>query len=285
MIKPFRLMRALNAFLPIAVILSAAAPRCAAAQSPEEVVSTVVNNEIKIEAADHSRWMYRDAYKSPEKDVVKLIIQTQQSNLSEIVEDHGQPPSPQEHQADLAHMQQLLVDPAMRERARRAEAHDGQQADELMRMLPDAFLWTIVGRSNGQITLASRPNPQFSPPSMSARVLASMSGNLVVDEKSMRLVRLTGRLMQAINFGWGILGHLDAGGTFAVDRTEIAPGEWQITQTHVHISGHALFFKTIGDQEDEVTSDYKPVPDGVDMNKAAEMIRNGELARELRAAN
>jgi len=276
-------MRTLQAFLPIAALLFAAVPRCAAAQSPEEIVSTVVSNEIKFEAADHSRWMYRDAYKSPEKDTVKLIIQTPQGNLSEIIEDHGQPPSPQEHQADLAHMQQLVVDPALRERQRRAEAHDGQQADDLMRMLPNAFLWQITGREHGMIILASHPNPKFSPPSMSARVLASMSGSLFVDEHTMRLVKLTGRLMQPINFGWGLLGHLDAGGTFEIVRTEIAPGEWQITQSHIHISGHALFFKTIGDQEDEVTSDYRPVPDGVDLDKAAEMIRSGQLARDLDA--
>jgi len=283
MIKLLRPMRTLQAFLPIAALLFAAVPRCAAAQSPEEIVSTVVSNEIKFEAADHSRWMYRDAYKSPEKDTVKLIIQTPQGNLSEIIEDHGQPPSPQEHQADLAHMQQLVVDPALRERQRRAEAHDGQQADDLMRMLPNAFLWQITGRDHGMIILASHPNPKFSPPSMSARVLASMSGSLFVDEHTMRLVKLTGRLMQPINFGWGLLGHLDAGGTFEIVRTEIAPGEWQITQSHIHISGHALFFKTIGDQEDEVTSDYRPVPDGVDLDKAAEMIRSGQLARDLDA--
>jgi hypothetical protein len=280
MIKPFWPIRALQALLPITLLLSVAAPR-AAAQSPQEIVSTVVSNEIRIEAADHSRWMYRDAYKSPEKDVVKLVIQTAQGNLSEIVENHGQPPSAQEHQADLAHMQQLVVDPALRERQRRAEAHDGQQADDLMRLLPNAFIWQITSRDHGQITLSYRPDPHFSPPSMSSRVLSSMSGTLIVEEHGMRIVKLTGRLTQAINFGWGLLGHLDAGGTFEIERTEIAPGEWQITQTHVHISGHALFFKTIGDQEDEVTGDYRPVPGDVDLGKAAQMIRDGQLAQEL----
>lgn len=251
------------------------------AQSAQEIVRTIVQKEIKIEAADHSRWMYRDAYKSPDKDIVKLVIQTPGANLSETIQDHGQPVTPQEHQADLNHMQQLISDAALRARMRRAEAHDGQQADDLMRMLPTAFLWTIVSRENGDVTLSYHPDPNFSPPSMSARVLASMSGTLVVDERKMRLKALNGKLLQPVTFGWGLLGRLNAGGTFQIVRTEIAPGEWQITQTHVHISGHALFFKTIGDQEDEITSDYKPVPDNVDMNKAAAMIRDGQLAREL----
>ena len=116
---------------------------------------------------------------------------------------------------------------------------------------------------------------------MSARVLAAMSGTLTVVEREMRLKTLNGKLMKSVEFGWGLLGHIDAGGTFQIMRDEVGPGIWQITQTHVHISGHALFFKTIGDQEDEITSDWKPVPQNVDMNKAAEMIRSGELAREM----
>ena len=267
--------------VPIAALFSTIAAPSAGAQSPREIVATVVDNEVRIEAADHSRWMYCDAYKSPEKDTVKLVIQTPGVNLSEVIEDHGQPPSPQEHEADLSHTQQILSDPGLRARMRRNEAHDGQQADDLMKMLPNAYIWTIVSRENGKITLASRPDPNFTPPSMSARVMASMSGTLVVDERSMRLISLTGKLLKAVDFGWGLFGHLDAGGTFQIVRTEVAPGIWQITQTHVHIAGHALFFKNIGDQEDEVTSDYKPVPDDVDMNKAAQMIRDGKLARDL----
>ena len=116
---------------------------------------------------------------------------------------------------------------------------------------------------------------------MSARVLAAMSGTVTLVENTMRLKTLNGRLMRPVEFGWGLLGHIDAGGTFRIVREEVAPGIWQITQTHVHISGHALFFKTIGDQEDEIDSDWKPVPDSVTLQKAAEMVRDGQLAREL----
>jgi hypothetical protein len=82
-------------------------------------------------------------------------------------------------------------------------------------------------------------------------------------------------------FGWGLLGRINSGGTFEIVRQDVGFGSWQITQMHVHISGHALFFKNIGDQEDEITSDYHRTPDGVDLNKAADMLRNGEAAREL----
>lgn len=286
MTKKIGISRTLHLF-PLVVLLLAATPGLVAAQSSDEpqsadaIVKKVVGNELWYSDHDHSRWMYKDAYKSPSKNQVKIVIQTSQANLSEIIENNGQPPSPQLHQSDLNHMNQVVNDPSLRAQMRRNEQHDDQQATNLLKMLPNAFIWKIDGRENGEIRLSYQPNPKFNPPSMSARVLAAMAGTMTVDESQMRLKDLYGRITQSVEFGWGLLGHIDAGGTFQVLRSEIAPQEWQITETHVHISGHALFFKNIGDQEDEVTSDYHPVPPEVDLQKAADMLRNGQVARTL----
>ena len=274
------LRRILFASLSISALI-AAAPRAASAQSPDDIVRKVVKNELDADFNDHTAWMYRDAYKSPDKDTLKIVIETQQGNLSEIIQDGGRPPSDQEHQADLSHMEEILNDPALRARMKRNEQHDGEQARDMMNMLPNAFVWKITGRDNGRITLAFRPKPDFSPGSMNGRVLAAMAGTMVVDEEHMRLRDLNGHLDHEVLFGWGLLGQINAGGTFRIVRDDVGFGSWQITEMHVHISGHALFFKTIGDQEDEITSDYHRTPDGVDLNKASQMLRDGDVAREL----
>ncbi|MGA8159331.1 MAG: hypothetical protein WCB76_00915 [Acidobacteriaceae bacterium] len=276
--RKFGILRGLLLLVPMAIL---AAPHAAHGQSAEEIVRKVVGNELWADGHDHTRWMYRDAYKSPDKDIVKLVIETPQGNLSMLVEDHGHPPSAQERQTDLTRIQHMVNDPSFRAQQKKNELHDGQQARDMLGMLPDAFVWTIVNRSDGDVTLSFHPNPNFSPGSMNAKVLADMSGTMVVDEQAMRLQSLRGRLDQPVEFAWGLLGHLDAGGTFSIERSDVGDGSWQITQTHVHISGHALFFKTIGDQEDEVTSDFHHVPEGVDLNKAAGMLRDGQVAREL----
>lgn len=265
----------------LTALLCTAAPWAARAQSPEEIVRTVVHNELDADFSDHTAWMYRDAYKSPDKDIVKIVIETQQGNLSELIKDGGRLPSPQEHQDDLSRMEQMLTDPALRARMKRNEQHDGEQARDMMNMLPNAFIWQVTGHDHGTITLTFRPKPDYSPGSMNGRVLAAMSGTMVVDEEHMRLRDLSGHLVHDVLFGWGIFGRINAGGTFRIVRDDVGFGSWQITEMHVHISGHALFFKTIGDQEDEVTSDYHRTPEGVDLNKAAQMLRDGEVAREL----
>jgi len=269
-------------FASLAVFaLFAATPPAASAQSPEDIVRKVVKNELDADFNDHTAWMYRDAYKSPDKDIVKIVIETQQGNLSEIIQDGGRPPSAQEHQADLSRIEEILTDPSLRARMKRNEQHDGEQARDMMNMLPNAFVWQITGHDKGEITLAFHPKPDFSPGSMNGKVLAAMAGTMVVDEEHMRLRDLNGHLDHEVLLGWGLLGRINAGGTFRIVRDDVGFGSWQITETHVHISGHALFFKTIGDQEDEVTSDYHRTPDGVDLNKAAQMIRDGDVAREL----
>jgi hypothetical protein len=276
-VRPFR---SLPAFL-LLVLSGALAPRPVCAQSPSEIVRTVVRNELDADSNDHTAWMYRDVYKSPDKNIVKLIIETQQGNLSEVVDDNGHPPSAEQHKADLDRIHQMLTDPAFRQRLKRNEQQDGKQARDMMNMLPNAFIWNIVDRGNGEVKLSFRPNPGFSPDGMNGKVLAAMSGTLVVNERQMRLRSLSGHLDKDVVFAWGLLGRINAGGTFQIVREEVGPGNWQTTQTHVHISGHALFFKTIGDQEDEITSDYHRTPDGVDLNKAAQMLRDGEVAHEL----
>jgi hypothetical protein len=268
-----------------AVLVPALAPRTLHAQSVDEIVRTVVKNELDADTNDHTPWMYRDAYKSPDKDIVKVVIETPQGNLSEVIEDHGQPPSPQMHQDDLNHIQQIVSDPDLRARMKKAEQHDGQQARDMLNLLPKAFIWKIVDRSGGDVKLSFYPDPNFSPDSMSGKVLAAMSGTMIVDQNHMRLKDLSGRLDHDVTFAWGILGRINAGGTFRIVRDDVGYGSWQITGMHVHISGHALFFKTIGDQEDEITSDYHRVPQGVDIGKAAQMLKDGEVARELHVAS
>ena len=91
---------------------------------------------------------------------------------------------------------------------------------------------------------------------------------MLVDTEQHRITSLKGKLIQDVKILGGLLGSLDAGGTFDVERRETGENVWQITETHVHISGHALIFHTISEQEDDVKSDFKPLPSNVTMQQA-----------------
>lgn len=251
------------------------------AVSPQQLVRQVVRNEIEADANDHSHWMYRDAEKTPSKDTVNLVVETSAATLSKTILRDGRPLTPREQQQDRANMERVVNDPAVRARQKRNGAHDDSQAAALMKMLPDAFLWSEAGRSNGEVTLNFKPNPAFQPPTYASRVFAAMAGKMIVDQRQKRVKVLSGTLLQPVEFGYGLLGKLEQGGTFHIVRSEIAPTIWDITETHVHIEGHALFFKSISEQEDEVTSDYKPSPPSLTLEQAAQMLTDGTVARDL----
>ena len=99
-------------------------------------------------------------------------------------------------------------------------------------------------------------------------MFAGMEGDMAVDDKQHRIVSLQGRLIHDVKFGGGFLGNLEAGGSFKVERREVGDGHWQITETHVHIQGHALLFKSISEQEDDVKSKFKQLGDDVSFDRA-----------------
>lgn len=105
---------------------------------------------------------------------------------------------------------------------------------------------------------------------------------MTVENAHHRIQELKGRLMNDVNFGWGLLGKLEKGGSFSVERKEIGPGIWDITSTHVHIQGHALIFKSISEQEDDEKSSFSRQPDNISLEQAASavMAKPGE-GREL----
>ncbi|WP_041585875.1 hypothetical protein [Terriglobus saanensis] len=69
------------------------------------------------------------------------------------------------------------------------------------------------------------------------------------------------------------MGKLEKGGTFNVIRHEVQPGVWETTETHVHMQGHALLFKSISEQEDDVQTDFASVPPSTSLADAAAMLQ------------
>ena len=255
----------------------------AAAQplSPRELVNQVVANELEANQNDHSLWMYRDADTGPAKSIVKLVVETPQGTVSKLIRLNDRPLTPQEQADDQARMEKVLNDPSEVARQRKNSAHDDQQSISLMKMLPNAFLWTYAGESHGEITLDFKPNPAFQPPTYASRIFAAMAGKAVVDAQQKRVKVLSGTLIQSVEFAWGLFGKMDKGGTFRIVRSQVAPGIWEITETHVHIQGHMLIFKSINQQDDEITSDYKRTPSSMTLRKAIDQLKSGEIAKEL----
>ena len=241
----------------------------AVAQSPRDIVRQAVQTELVGSSNDHSHWLYFELDRKPDKTVKQWVAQARSVSLERVVERNGQPlPEYQQSQE----MSSFINDPGAQSKKRKSGQHDDEQAAELLKILPDAFIWNIEGERGNEIVLHFKPDPQFNPPDLEARVFAAMEGEMAVDRQQHRIATLKGRLIHDVKIGYGLLGNLKAGGTFDVERRELTPTVWEIVETHVHIDGHALIFKTISENEDDVKSHFKQIDGGTSLQQAKQEL-------------
>ena len=249
-------------------------PCSSRAQEAKQFVRQAVQSELAADQADHSHWLYFETNRKPDRTVKQWVAETTDGSLRRVTEANGQPIPPPEQRRK---MDSFLRDAWARLRQRNGEQHDDQQAAELLRLLPDAFVWAKTGEKENSIVLHFKPDPQFRPPDLEARVFAAMEGDMMVDKDQHRIVSLKGKLIHDVKIAGGFLGSLNSGGTFDVERRQLAKSIWQITETHVHIQGHALIFKSISEQEDDQKTSFKPLSNDVTMQQAeGELLSQGK---------
>jgi hypothetical protein len=235
------------------------------AQDARAFVQKAVQNELAKDQNDHSRWLYYEDDRKPENPVKQWVADTSNGSLKRILQVDGHRLSQSEQ---LDRINRFLGDTSAQAKARKSSAHDDKEATEMLELLPKAFIWTRKGEEGDNTVLHFKPDPNFRPPDLEARVFAAMEGDMSVDTKQLRIASIKGKMIQDVKILGGILGELNAGGTFDVERRETGDGVWQITETHVHINGHALLFKTISEQEDDVKTHFKQLPQSITMEQA-----------------
>jgi hypothetical protein len=239
------------------------------AQDAQALVSQAVQTELAADAADHSHWLYFDVDRKPSATVEQWIAETGNGDLKRVLASDGRRLSKPEQQT---RMESFIHSQSAQAEQRTGSQQDDRQASEMLSMLPHAFLWTKAGTRGNTTILHFKPDPNFRPPTLESRVFAAMEGDMAVDSTQHRIVSLKGRMIHDVKFFGGLFGSLKAGGTFDVERRETGKGIWQITETHVHIEGHALLFKNISEDEDEAKSKFIQLPENESLPAAEKAL-------------
>lgn len=265
-------VKSLLKFCCVCLCLVGLGPSALHAEDAREMVRRAVQSEMKASRLDQSRWRFRDDER--DKRTVSIVVQTDAGTVKRLVMRDGKPLNFDQALAEDDRIQYAIHDAARLAKQRKDGAADDKSASELLQMLPEAFAWKVAGDNEQDIAFAFAPNPSFHPPDMQSKVMGAMAGELVVDKRQQRIKTIRGRLTEDVMLGFGILGRMKQGGTFDVERREVKPGMWQITETHVHMDGKALFFKTIGQQQDEIQTEFEEVPGNTTLEQAAAMSKN-----------
>ena len=247
--------------LPAALLALAATPLLAQTTSDPTALRWVhdaVEAQIYSDAHDIP-WMYRDHDIQPGHDALAQVVDTPHGGIRRTLVLNGKTLTGPAYQSETERINAYARNTEAQAVQAKNEAHDDQQAAELLHLWTKAFIVSIGSETPEFITINYKPDPAFNPPTIEAKVMSQMQGQLVITRKGTQIYSVHGRLMQDIHVAFGFV-KLKAGGMFDVERREVSPGRWQVVEQHTHIDGHALLFKSISEQEDDTKSDFKPSP-------------------------
>lgn len=261
--------------ISLATPLWAQTPAASAKTTPEpaaNLISDVVYNETH--APERSRlWEYRSERVTPDQHVVREQVETAQGTVFRVVEQNGAPLDETQQQQEEERIDQYVRDPGQMARIEK-EHHDDE--DRLMKgldLLPKAMLFDYKSAPTADVAeIAFRPNPAYSPSGFEAHVVHALTGTVLVNTRSKRLIEIRGVLTGRVDVGLGLVGHLQKGGTFVVHRREVADAAWKTDVVEVHLDGKILLLKSFSKDQRETRSDFRPVPASITPLQAKEIL-------------
>ena len=252
-----------------------APPAPLSAQETQALVKSVLQTELNAAQDSTHPMQYRLHKVSPRLATTKLIVETKDGDVARLVSINDGPLSPQDEQNEQTRLQGLLNDPGLQRHRQQREQGDTERARKVMRALPEAFLYTFAGIADTpqgpSYRLTFKPNPNFDPQDLEAQVLKGMAGEMWIDVAQRRVTRLEGKRIHDVDYGWGILGKLDQGGTLLLEQADVGNHQWRTT--HMVLVMNARFLiKTVKLDTTLELSQFEPVTSGMTYQQAIQRL-------------
>lgn len=251
--------------------------------SPLNLVRATVANEVAAANEDSSKHMFRDRKKTPQGSQTRIYVETREAMAGMTIAYNDQPLSPQQLQNEEGRLAGLVGNSEQLKRKQHEQKEEADRTLRIVKALPDALLFAYDGTEIGTtgiggegtrlVRLKFSPNPAFRPPSHVEDVLVGMAGVLLIDPVSRRIAEIDGTLFKEVNFGWGILGHLDKGGHFLVIQADVGEGCWEVSRMSLMFTGKILLFKSLAIKSDEVFSNFRRVPADTTFAQGVELLK------------
>jgi hypothetical protein len=243
-----------------------------APSSARDLVEAAVQNELNRSDTIDIRWKYLSHKEVNDKSETREVIETKFGEVDRLVSVAGKPLSEAQQRVEIKRILRLSRDADDQRKLEQSQRKDEQQARAFLKMVPSAFRFEVANKTGDLVKVTFTPNSGFKPSSREGKILHEMAGEIWVNGKERRIARISGQLMNSVTFGGGILGHLERGGHFSVERTEIAPEDWEVTEMDVNMRGKALLFKTISVKQKEIRRNFERVSNNLTIADAAVLL-------------
>lgn len=182
------------------------------------------------------------------------------------VERDGKPVPAEDLEREQAAFRQHVAElEAMTEAERRAaeEENRKQSAEQnaWLQEFPEALDYRQVGEEmiagRPALVLECSPRPGYKASNLRARVFEKVRGKLWIDKAESQLVRVDAEVFETVNIGWGVVGRIQKGTRFHLERRRLDDGSWLPASQTVRFAARVLLFKTISQEETTRYSEFR----------------------------
>lgn len=200
----------------------------------------------------------------------RSVIETPEGRADRIVLFGGEPLSPDQQAKQQHRLEKLLSDHDAVKNELKDQKSETQRRMRMVKAFPKAFFFDFAGAEKGLLRFNFRPDPEFSPKDRETQMYRGMEGSVWIEPAQERIVRIEGKLVKDVSFGWGIVGHLYKGGIYEIAQTQLSPGKWRITRLDVDLKGKMFLFNSFRFQRKEFNSRFHQVSSEMTFQEAVQ---------------
>jgi hypothetical protein len=219
-------------------------------------------------------WSYTAERQNHDHVFREQLIETVDGPVRHLLAVDGHPPTPSQIKEEDDRHQELLKSPAGMRVLQKQRDDDDKTMEELLRIIPEAFVFEDQGKEGESERIAFHPKPGFKPKTYEQRIVHALDGTVFIDLHDKRFARLSGSLGSRVEFGYGLIGHVDQGGTTEFMRVRLSPQVWKTSAEKIDLDGRFVMLKTINKHQHESRTDFEPVAPGTTFAQALDQIGN-----------
>jgi hypothetical protein len=271
--RTISLLAHVSRFVTLTFAAGMALPPASSSQTAKELVGDACNNELQ-QRGKRTLWSYVAERHSNNHVFRERVIETVDAPVRHLLAVDGHPPTLVQMKEENDRHQELLNNTSRRHAIQKQQDEDDKKMEELMRIAPEAFVFEDQGQEGQSERIAFHPNPGFKPKTYEQRVLHALDGIVFVDLHDKRIARLSGSLQARVEFGYGLIGHVEQGGTTDITRVHLSSGVWKTSADKINIDGRVVILKTINKHQDETRTGFEPVAPSTTFAQALNEIEN-----------
>jgi len=266
--------------LPVAAQAAPGAGAVATAEPPPRAwVDAAAANELHVIQDDGKLPLrYRTHKVDSKEDITREVIETRDGTVARLVERNGQKLTVEEDAAERQRLKEILDSPGDFIKHHKRDDSMRHDSVQLVSQMPQAMIYTYVpgqpqlpGATNRQIVIDFEPDPNYKAQETLDDLLTGIKGRMWIDAQSKRVVRIEGTVQKDVNFGWGILGKINQGGTIVLEQANAAGDRWVYSRLDTHLTMRVVI-KTVAMNNKMTASDFRPLPGPVSVQDAVHTL-------------